>query len=862
MNSWWLRLRKRRALACDLHDEIAFHRRMRAADEHAPRFGNETLIREEMHEMWSFGSLETYWRDVRYALRGMRLNPGFAMTAILSLALGIGASIAIFTAADHLLVRPLPYRDPSRLVMVWEVKRSGTGENNVVSPANYRDWRSQNDVFAGMAGLGFPYQMALSESGEQAEEVAYRSATAEFFPLLGVQPYRGRFFTSSDGRPNSEAVAVLSHGLWQRRFGGDERVLGRRIQLDGRPTTVIGILPPQFYFLDRKLDVWLPLFIDPARDYRATSGRFMAVAARLRTGVTIDQANSAMGVIARRLEVAHERFNKMWGVNVEPLRETLVSKVKTSLFVLLGAVCLLWGVACANVANLLLARYSARQHELGVRLSVGAGRGRIVRQILTECALLGLLGGLGGVLIASFALRGLIALAPSEVSWAGAIDVDSRILLFAFVVSAGTGLLIGLIPAALAASERAEGRLRLNERLGSGGQNVRWFLVAGEVALSVLLLTGAGLLFRTMVRMQATPTGFDTSNLLTMKVSLPGTLYREPQRRTQFFADAIGRIQSLPGVRSAAAISYIPLRGIPAATAVTIEGRPDPGAGNEITASVRVVTPGFLRTAGTRLVRGREFDARDNRRSEPLRFLVNEAFVAKFMAGSDPLAHRISVVMSDENPFGQVVGVVSDVTDGTRDGGHTPSVYYPHSHLAFPSMNVLVRTDSEPSAIARPARQVIGELDSQVTVAEVATMDDVLDSTRERERFSATLLGAFSGFGLLLTAIGIYGVLRYTVTERTREIGVRVAIGAVPGAIAAMFVGRALRFAVGGALAGLAGAWAMGRFLETLLFETSPHDPATFAVSVAILIAVSLAAAWIPAARAARLNPVEALRAD
>jgi len=349
---------------------------------------------------------------------------------------------------------------------------------------------------------------------------------------------------------------------------------------------------------------------------------------------------------------------------------------------------------------------------------------------------------------------------------------------------------------------------------------------------------------------------------LAMKVSLPFAAYREPERRAQFFAEAIRRIQSLPGARSAAGVSYIPLRGIPADTGVRIEGEPDPGPGNQLSTGVRSATPGYLKTAGVGIVSGREFEERDNRRAEPLRFLVNDAFVKKYLREGNALGRRISVWMNRENPFGEIVGVVADVTDGTRQGLHQPTVYYPHAHLAYPSLNVMVRTMGDPALIGRSARQVIAELDSQATVSELATMDAVLDETRARERFSASLLAAFSGFGLLLTAIGIYGVLRYTVAERTREIGVRMAIGAVPAAITSMFVGRAIRFAVGGAVVGTVGAWALSRFLESLLYETSPHDPVAFGGAVAALIVVAIAAAWIPAARAAKLNPAESLRVD
>jgi putative ABC transport system permease protein len=861
MLRWWLKLRKRRALDRELQQEIAFHREMRARDAEAPPFGNEIQIREEMREMWTFVWLETAWHDVRYALRGLRRNPGFASTAILSLALGIGASVAIFTVADNLLLRPLPYKDPGSLTMVWEVNSRRDGRNNVISPANYFDWRKRNHVFSAMAGLGFPYTVAFGEPGGPAEELGYRSATPEFFPLLGVNAAVGRVFTPDDALPGAKRVALISDRLWRRRFGSDPAVIGRSVRLDSDAATIIGVLPAAFYFLDRDIDVWMPLSLDPARDYRATSGRFMSCIARLRAGVPATSARQEMSAIGRQLEADYPAFNSGWTATAEPLRETLVHDVRTSLYVLLAAVGLLLGVACANVANLLLARFSARQQELAIRRSIGAGRVRITRQVLTECAVLGCAGGLGGIAVAFVAIRGLLRLAPQDLNWAGTMAIDFRILGFALVLSMITGLLVGLAPALAASGSRSLGWIRQHQRTG-GGQQLRWLLVGAEVALGVLLMIGSVLLFRTLVRLQSSPSGYDTANLMTMKISVSGANYREFLARLRFFDEAIARVRALPGVRSAAAVSFIPLHGYPAGTGVKIEGRPDPGPGNEPVASVLVATPGYFRTAGIPTLRGREFEPGDNRRDAPYRFVVNQAFVDQYMHGEAPLGHRISVEMDDQNPFGEIIGVTGDITDGSRGSRSRPTVYYVHAHLAFPSLIMLVRTATAPESVALPVERIIREMDPGATVSEAVTMEQVLGETIGRERFSASLLAAFSGFALLLTAIGVYGVLGYTVSERTREIGVRVALGAQPSAIIRMFAGKALRFTLAGALAGIAAAVVLSRFLETLLFETSPRDPLSFAIAPSLLIGVSLIASWIPALRAARLNPVEALRMD
>jgi putative ABC transport system permease protein len=859
---WWLKIRKRRALDRDLQQEIAFHREMRALDKEAPSFGNETKIQEEMLDMWTFVWLETAYLDIRYALRGIRRNPAFAATAILSLALGIGGSVAIFTVVDNVLLRPLPYKTPESLVMVWEEKAAQGFRNNVISPANYLDWKARNHVFSEMAGLGSQTTVAFSEGGGPAEELGYRSVTAEFFPLLGTSAHIGRVFSPEDARPGGARVALISDRLWRRRFGAGASAAGKVVRIDGAPATIVGVLPPSFDFLDRDVDLWMPLALDPSNNYRATSGRFMSCVARLRPGVSLNAARTEMSAIGQQLATAYPGFNTGWTATVETLRETLVHNVETSLYVLLGAVSLLLGVAFANVANLLLSRFSARQHELAVRVSIGAGRARIIRQVLTECLALSCIGGLGGIAVAYVAIRGLMSLAPQDLSWAGTLGIDIRILGFAIALSVIIGLSVGLIPANVASRSRAASSLQQNQRAGGSGQRLRWLLVGAEVALGVLLMTGAGLLFRTLVRLQASPSGYDARNMLTMKVSLPTSDYREFAARVRFFDDILSRVRALPGVRSAAAVSLIPLHGTPVGTGVEIEGHPDPGPGNQPDAAVRVITPGYFRAAGIPVRRGREFDAADNRIDTPFRFIVSEAFADKYMRKEDPLGRRISVKMNTKNPFGEIIGITGNVSDGTRESRARPTVYYVHAHLTFSSLIVLIRTAAAPESIALPAQQIVRRLDPRATVSEVATMEQVLADTIGRERFSASLLAVFSVFALLLTAIGIYGVLTYTVSERTHEIGVRIAMGAQPSAITGMFASKALRFTLAGALAGLAAALALSRFLETLLYETSPRDPFTFAVAPALLIVVALIASWIPAKRAAQLNPVEALRAD
>jgi putative ABC transport system permease protein len=805
-------------------------------------------------------ALDTIWQDVRFGARGLRRNPGFTATAILSLVLGIGASLAIFTVADNLLLRPLPYPDADRLMIVWEARqRDGGAGHNSVSPANYFDWKKQNDVFESMAA--YREGTAVLTVGNHTDELKRQLFTPEMLPMLGVQPLRGRLFTAEDARFGAANVQLISYRVWQRWFGGDEGVIGKQVQVNSAPATIVGVLPPGFHFLNREIDLWEPFNLNPAEDYRKTSGRYMFTAARLKPGVTRAVAQSRMAALAKRLEAQYPAFNTNWTANVEPLRESLVREVKTSLLVLLAAVGLLLAVACANVANLLLARYTARRRELAVRLSLGAERARLVRQLLTESILLGLAGGIAGVVIARWAVLGLVALAPAEMSRNASIVLDLRIVAVAFGLSVLTGVLFGIAPAfsgvrgGLAAGLRDSGRSNV-----AGAGRLRAWLVGAEVALSVMLLVGGLLLFRSFTGLQAVNPGLDASNVLTFRVSIPGVKYSRPADRVRFFARAVESIGQLPGVKSASAVSYLPFNGIAAGTWVGIAGRPEARPGEELVATIRTVLPGYFHTMAIPLKAGREFTAADNEPSTPHRFIVNEAFVRKHLAGEQPIGKQIKAWMARENPFGEIIGVVGDVKEGALDKAPEPTVYYPHAHIAYNGMVIVARTDGNPLALTGAARQAIQRLDALQPIADVKTMDSVIAETFSRQRFSAILLSGFSIAALLLSAIGIYGVLAYSVTERTREIGVRVALGAQPGQIVAMVVGGGARLVAAGTVAGIGGALALSGLLKGLLFGVGPRDLVTYLAVPAVLAAVALIAAYIPARRAARLEPMDALR--
>jgi putative ABC transport system permease protein len=803
-------------------------------------------------------ALDTIWQDVRYAVRGLLRNLGFSATAILSLLLGIGASLAIFTVTDSLLLRSLPYRDSGRLVMVWERNMRKAGEDhNVVSPGNYLDWKRQNDVFESMAG--FRTATSVLTVASRSEQLVKQLVTADLFPLLGVQPVRGRLFTAEDDKPGVNSALIISYRVWQSWFGGDETVIGRNVQVNSTPRTIIGVMPPGFYFLDRDTDVWDTLGLD-GRDYRKTQGRWMLCLARLKRGITRGAAQAHMIALAQRLETAYPVFDKNWSVNVEPLRDSMVRQVKASLLILMGAVGLLLAVACANVANLLLARYAARSRELAVRMSVGAGRARVIRQLLTESVLLGLIGGASGELAAWWAVKGLVTLAPADLTRGAQVSYDLRIGLFALGLSLATGVVFGIAPALAASRGQLADGLREGGRSHIGGANrLRALLVGGEVALSVMLLVGGMLLFRSFVRLQTVDPGLDPTGVLTFRLALPAARYPEAAR-SQFFSRAIEQIEGLPGVQVASAISYLPFNGDAAGTWVGIAGRPAPRAGEELLGIIRTVLPGYFRAMRIPLKAGRDFTAADNDPRSPYRFIVNETFVERYLKGEQPLGKQINSLMDRSNPFGEIIGVVGDVKEDSVDKGPMPTVYYIHNHLSYPAMTFVVRTAGDPMSLTGPIRRIIQGMDPAQPIANVRTMQAIVAETFSRQRFSALLLSGFSLASLLLAGVGIYGLLSFSVTERRREIGVRMAVGAQPAQIVGMIVGSGARLVGTGTAVGIAGALALSGLLKGLLFGVGPRDVATYVAVPALLGVVALIACYLPARRAANLEPVSALR--
>jgi predicted permease len=822
-------------------------------------FGGVESVKESMRDLSTLVWLDTAWRDLRYALRSLRRSPGFTFAALLSLTLGLGASLSVFTVADNLLVRPLPYRNASELAMIWESYRGST--HNEIAPANYFDWKAQNDVFEGIAAAS-PSRSAVLVANGRAEEFLGQAVTADFFPLLGVQPVRGRLFSKQEDRRPGQ-VTLISYRLWQSWFGGDESIIGRKVELNSVPMTIIGVMPKDFYFLDREIDLWGPLGLNPAEDYRKTAGRFMYSVGRLRPGVTVREAQAHMTVLAKRLEKTYPAFNTSWGANVEPLRDALFREAKTPVLVLLAAVILLLAVGCANVANLLLARYSSRTREIAVRASLGAGRWRVVRQLLTESVVLGAAGGICGFVLARSMVAGLLALAPKDLAQSTGIQTDLRIVVFAVAISLVTGILFGLAPALVTSRVDLTGALRGDSRSGLGaGVRLRSWLIGAEVVVSVVLLTSALLLFRSLVGLEGVNTGLNPSNVLTFRVPMTASRYQQATARTLFLGRALDRVAHLPGVRSASAVSFLPFSGPGAGTWVNVEGRPPAKPGAELEALIRTVMPGYFHTLGIPLKSGRDFADSDLAPNSPYHFIVNEAFERQFLRGENPLGKRINAIMDLQNPFGEVVGVVGDVREEAMDRPPQPTVYYPYNQLAYPRMVFVVKVARDPLSLASTARRAIQQLDPELPIAEVRTMEAVLGENFSRQRFSAWLLAGFAAVALVLAAVGIYGLLAYSVTARTPEFGVRAALGARQGQITGIVLKSGIWPVAGGLVAGMAAALASSGLLKNLLFGIGPRDPVTFLAVPLLLAAIALLSAYLPARRAAGLDPMNALRAD
>ncbi|HEY9283638.1 MAG TPA: ABC transporter permease [Pyrinomonadaceae bacterium] len=878
---WWHELRyvarrlDRRRAGEELEEEIRTHLELEAelnleagmSAEEARRaalraFGNVSLSKEDSRTVWGFRSMEMLWQDLRYGLRMLAKNPGFTAVAVIALALGIGANSAIFSVVNTVLFRPLPYKDPERLVMVWE---EGTLEGfpiNSASAANYLDWRDQNQVFAGMAVIGRA-SFNLTGVGEP-ERIDGRRVSASLFPLLGTEPQLGRAFTAEEDSSGAGRVVVLSHGLWLRRFGARPDIIGRPLTLNGEAHEVVGVMPPHFQFPSRDDQLWVPIAFTPQQAANRGNNSFEVIA-RLKPGVTRDQAESEMDAIAARLRRQHPGVVKSDGSVIIPLHEQLVGDIKPALLVLLGAVGFVLLIACANVANLLLARAAVRQKEIAVRLALGAGRRRLVRQFLTESVLLSVIGGAVGLLLALWGVNLLKAFIPKNVSQVAAVAVDANVLTFTLAVSLLTGLIFGLAPALQAS------RFNLNETLKEGGRDsaagrrgnrLRSLLVIAEVAISLVLLIGAGLLVNSFLRLRNVDPGFRADNLLTMRIALPAVKYPDQPRRAAFYNELLGRVAALPGVRSAAVTNWIPLTLQGDTFGISVEGRPDPGPQERPDIVTRVVSPGYFGTMGIELSRGRPFDERQDRADSAPVAIISETMARRLWPGEDPLGKRLRPGGPDSvAAWITVVGVAEDVRQFELTAAPRLQMYLPHVQATFfvPS-HLVVSTQVEPLGLAAAVREAVWGIDKDQPVSDVRTMEEILSESIARQRFSMLLLGIFAGVAMLLGAVGIYGVVSYSVTQRAHEIGVRMALGARRGSVLRLIIGQGLKLVLIGVAVGIAAAFVLTRLMESLLFGVSATDPATFAAIPLVLVAAATLASYIPARRATKIDPIVALR--
>ena len=809
--------------------------------------------------------MTTLISDIRFGLRMLLKSPMVTLIALLALTLGIGANTAIFSVVNAVLLRSFPYTDPEELVLVWEKRQGARTDQNVINLGNFSDWKEQNQVFSDMA-VFFDRTFNLTSDGEP-EEVPTQYATTNLFSVLGTNAALGRTFTADDGGGEGRpSVAIISYGLWQRRFGADRNIVGRKITLNERPTTIIGVMPANFGWHIQKgtqpskpADIWVPFQI--SNELRQRRGRFASAVARVKPGVTVDQAKQEMNTIAARLSQQYPEFNATWGVNVVPLRTQFTGEIRRPLLILLGAVAFVLLIACANVANLLLARASSRRKEIAVRAGLGASRGRIARQLLTESVLLSLVGGVLGVLVAWWGTKALVALSPPALIDLTRVSVSLPVLGFTLGLSLLTGIVFGLVPALEATRFDLHGSLKeggKNVGGASGSHRVRSLFVVTQVALALVLLVGAGLLVKSFNRLQSVDPGFDANNLLTMRVTLPFAKYQEDPKVIDFFKRALEQVRAIPGVEAAAAINSSPFTGLYPGTNVEVDGQKLP-PGQELKTGVCVTDANYFATMRIPLKQGRVYTEQEATEMRHV-VMVNEEFVRKNLGGQDPLGRRLTIYMKDDNVPTEIIGVVADTKHLGLDIAAEPMVYWPHSELAYTGMTLMIRTRGDAAAVAPAARNAIRSLDPQQPIGQVSTMESLLSTSVARMRFSTSLLTVFSIVALVMAVVGIYAVMSYSVLQRTHEIGVRMALGAQRLDVLKLIVAKGIVLGIIGVAAGLAASFGLTRLISTLLFEVTTTDAVTFtAVSVGLFL-VTLIACYVPARRATRVDPLRALR--
>ena len=797
--------------------------------------------------------METLLRDIRYGVRSLLKRPGFTVIALVALALGIGANTAIFSLVNAVLLRPLPFAEPDRLVWVWGNIKGG-GNRASVAPLDFLDYRQQNSTFEEFAA-SMALRFNLTGDGEP-ERLEASGVTGNYFKALGATPAFGRTFELENEKPGSDQVAVLSYGFWQRRFAGDPGIINKTITLDGKSCAVLGVMPPDFSF-PRAADVWVPINFDIAPGMKQRKAHFLRPIGKLKPGVTMAQAQADTDAIARRLEEQYPESNSGWNLRLVSLREQLVGNTRPTLFILFGAVGFVLLIACANVANLLLVRAAGRQKEIAVRTALGAGRWRIIRQMITESVLLSLVGGLLGTLLALWGVELLVALSADSLPLTAKVRIDATVLGFTLLVSLLTGVLFGLAPAVRTM------KLNLSESLKEGGRSggegahrnrTRSLLVVLESAVAVVLLIGAGLLVRSLLRLQDTNPGFDASNVLTMGVNLPRAKYADADKDAGFFAELESRVSALPGVETVGLVSELPLSGQPNDMPYTVEGRPPVSIDQAFDSDFRRVNTNYFSALRIPFLRGRNFTAQEVRQNAKV-LIISELLAQQVFPNEEPLGKRL--IMSFGNQPFEIIGIVGDIRHRALESDPFSAMYMPAYEA---SMNVVVRSKADPVGLAAAVRKEVQQIDPNQPVADVKTMQAWLDSAVAGARYRTTLLALFALVALALASTGIYGVMSYSVSQRTHEVGVRMALGAQQLDVLRLVVRQGMTLVLVGVAIGLAGAFALTRLMDSLLFGVTAKDPFTFVAVATLLTLVAFVACYLPARRATKVDPLVALR--
>jgi len=859
----------------ELEEEMRFHQAMRAEENQAEgmsaeearyaalrQFGNQTLLWEVSREMWGVRLIETLIQDLRYGARTLLKNPVFTLVAVVTLALGIGVNTAIFSVVYSVLLRPLPYSSPEKLMALYSMRPQMNSFRSVVSAPDFADWRAQNKVFDSMSAYGgSSYTLTGSD---QPERLNGLSVSANFFQTLGVKPQLGRAFLPEEEQAGRDRVAVLSHGLWQRRFGADPNLVGKTVSLDGESYVVVGVTPNDFRFAP--VEIYTPLtFTAEEMSDMGRGSHSLLVIARLKAGVTLAQAKTDIENISRRIERQYPITNTGKYGNVIPYQQDIVGDIRPSLLVLLGAVGLVLLIACANVANLLLARAATRQREIAVRTALGAGRWRIVRQLLSESIVLSLVGGGLGLPLAYWGVDLLIRAVPSDIAdftpgWRQ-IGINQQALSFTLLISFLTGVVFGLAPALQVSKPDLTDALKESGKSSAGlkRQRARKILVVAEMALAIVLLIGAGLLIKSFQRLQQVTLGFNPSQVFVANVSLGGVKYRGTPQQINFFQQVLQRVEKSPGVVSAATVNLPPFSRN-SDRVFTIAGQPEPAPDAIPDANYRVISPQYFRTLEIPLVGGRVFTEQDVD-GAPRVVIINEALARRYFPNEDPIGKQIKLGRyMEDNPLHTIVGIVGNIKHRGLDSEFEPEFYYSYAQTPAPNSAIVARTHGDPLSLAASVRNAMLEVDKDQPLTRPRTMEMAISDSVTQRRLNMILLGIFGALALALAAVGIYGVMSYTVTQRTREIGIRMALGARRRDVLKSVVGQGMSLAASGVGIGLVVAFLVTRLMETLLFGVKPTDPATFGGIALLLLGVAFFACCIPARRATKVDPVVALR--